>query len=100
MSAHPEGCGLSRRCRGQDQRRGLGQVAFQKGKFKEAVNHHSRSVRYASKNASFRVNLALAYFKTKSFAQAKKACEAALKIQPSNAKAKRYLKVINRKLKK
>ena len=62
------------------------------------MTHHSRSVRYASRNAGYQVNLALAYFKTKNFAKAKKACEAALKIQPSNAKAKRYLKVINKKL--
>ncbi len=77
---------------------GLGEVAFQEQRFAEAVTHHRRSVQYASKNAGYRVNLGMAYFKLKNWGQAKASWEKAKELDPGNSKAERYLKLVEKKL--
>ncbi len=77
---------------------GLGEVAFQEQRFADAVTHHRRAVQGARRNAGYHVNLGLAYYKLQNFAQAKASWDKALELDPDNAKAQRYLKVIEKKL--
>lgn len=77
---------------------GLGEVAFQQQRFADAVTHHRNAVQASPRNVGYQIDLGMAYYRLKNYAQAKSWWEKALTLQPTNAKAKKYLDLVEKKL--
>jgi tetratricopeptide (TPR) repeat protein len=75
---------------------GLAKIAFQKHEYQEAVDRARESAR-AGGGAEARVVLGDAYFRLEKFADARKAYEAALKLDPNNRTARQNLDLIERR---
>ncbi len=75
---------------------GLGEVAFEQGRYGEAVRLLKRASRSGSVHSL--VLLGDAYFKSGKLRQAKAAYERALRKSPSNRAAKRNLEIVRRRL--
>ncbi|MEE2787420.1 MAG: protein kinase [Myxococcota bacterium] len=78
---------------------GLGRVAFQRKQFSQMAKHYKKSTRFAPRNAEYHVQLGLARFKLKKYADAKVSLTKALSIKPNHGKAKKYLRVVEKRLK-
>jgi eukaryotic-like serine/threonine-protein kinase len=75
---------------------GLAKIAFQKQSYQEAVEK-ARAATKAGGGAEARVLLGDAYFRLEKFAEARKAYEAALKLDPENRTARQNLDLVERR---
>ena len=75
---------------------GLAKIAFQKKEYQEAVDRAREGAR-AGGGAEARVVLGDAYFRLEKFAEARKAYEEALKLDPENRTARQNLDLVERR---
>ncbi len=75
---------------------GLAKIAFQKHEYQEAVDRAREGVR-AGGGVEARVVLGDAYFRLEKFAEARKAYEEALKLDPENRTARQNLDLVERR---
>jgi stress-induced-phosphoprotein 1 len=58
----------------------LGNVAYKKKRFDEAIDHYNKAIEIDSTNMSFRLNLAAAYFEKENYAKCRELCLKAIEV--------------------